>query len=55
MNHVPHPLHFSVSPIKGRHFETIDVVEAESQAVLNIFTEHNLQDAIRKWRKPWKL
>jgi hypothetical protein len=23
--------------------------------VLNIFTEHNLQDAIRKWRKPWKL
>jgi hypothetical protein len=30
---------------KGRHFDTIEVIEAESQAVLNTLTEHDFQDA----------
>jgi hypothetical protein len=39
MTVVPHPPYFSVSPIeiklKGLDFDTIEVIEAESQAVLN--------------------
>jgi hypothetical protein len=31
--------------LKGRHFDTVEVIEAESQAVLNTFTEHDFQDA----------
>jgi hypothetical protein len=34
--------------LKGRHFDTIEVTEAESQAVLHILTEHNFQDAFKK-------
>jgi hypothetical protein len=33
--------------LKGRCFDTIDVIKAESQAVLNTLTEHNLQDAFK--------
>jgi hypothetical protein len=40
--------------LKGRHFETIEVVEAESQAVLNTFTEHDFQDAFKKWQTSWE-
>jgi hypothetical protein len=29
------------------------VLEAESQAVLNTLTEHDFQDAFRKWQKSW--
>jgi hypothetical protein len=37
---VPHPLYFSLLPrlkinLKGRHFDTTEVFEGESQAVLN--------------------
>jgi hypothetical protein len=35
--------------LKGRHIYTIDVMEAESQMVLNTLTEHVFQNAIRKW------
>jgi hypothetical protein len=35
--------------LKGRHFETIEVIEAESQVVLNTLTEHDFQDAFKKW------
>jgi hypothetical protein len=45
-------LFFSVSltedKMKGCHFDTIEVIEAESQAVLNILTEHDFQDAFTK-------
>jgi hypothetical protein len=45
----PPALLFSVSPIevelRGRHFDTIEVIEAESQAVLNTLTEHDFQEA----------
>jgi hypothetical protein len=30
--------------LKGRHFDTIEVMEAELQAVLNTLTQHNFQD-----------
>jgi hypothetical protein len=40
--------------LKGRHFDTIEGIEAESQAVLNTFTEHNFQDAFKKWHKRWE-
>jgi hypothetical protein len=46
----PTPL-FSVPPVKiklkGRHFDTTEVLEAESQAVLNSLTEHDFQDAFK--------
>jgi hypothetical protein len=36
--------------LKGRHFETIEVMEAESQAVLNSLTKHGFQDAFKNGR-----
>jgi hypothetical protein len=43
---------FSVSQLKiklkVRHFDTIEVIEAESQAALNNLTEHYFQDAFKK-------
>jgi hypothetical protein len=49
---------FSVSPVEGEmegcHFDTIEVIEAESQAVLNTLTEHNLKDPFTKWKKRWE-
>jgi hypothetical protein len=35
--------------LKSRHFYTTEVIEAESQAVLNTLTEHDFQDALKKW------
>jgi hypothetical protein len=35
---------------KGCHFDTIKVMEAESQAVLNSLTEHDFQNAIKDGR-----
>jgi hypothetical protein len=34
--------------LKDCHFDTIEVTETESQAVLNTLTEHNSQDAFKK-------
>jgi hypothetical protein len=55
----PHRPYFSLSPrfkikLKGRHFDTIEVIEAGSQAVLNIPTEHNFQDAFKQRQKRWE-
>jgi hypothetical protein len=36
---------------KGRHFGTIEVIETESQAVLNTFTEQDFQDAFQNGRR----
>jgi hypothetical protein len=33
--------------LKGRHFDTTEVMETESQAVLNTLAEHDFQDAFR--------
>jgi hypothetical protein len=32
---------------KGSYFDTIEVIEAESQVVLNTVTEHNIQDPFK--------
>jgi hypothetical protein len=37
--------------LKGRHFDTTEVIETESQAVLNTLTEHDFQDALKKLQK----
>jgi hypothetical protein len=34
--------------MKGRHFDATEVIEAESQAVLNTLIEHDFQDALKK-------
>jgi hypothetical protein len=36
------------------HFDTIEVIEAELQAVLNTLTEHDFQDAFKNWQKRWE-
>jgi hypothetical protein len=36
--------------LKGRHFDTIEVIETEPQSVLNIFREHELQDTFKSGR-----
>jgi hypothetical protein len=41
--------------LKGHHFDTNEVMEAELEAVLNTLTEHDFQAAFRKWQKPWGL
>jgi hypothetical protein len=33
--------------LKGRHFDTTEVIEAELQAVLNSLTEQDFQDAFQ--------
>jgi hypothetical protein len=55
---ISHPLHLSLFlrlkiKLKDRHFDTIEVMEAESQAVLNTFTEHDFRDAFKRWQKRW--
>jgi hypothetical protein len=40
--------------LKGRHFVTTEVFEAEPQAVLNSLTDPDFQDAFRKWQKGWE-
>jgi hypothetical protein len=40
--------------VKGCHFDTTEAIEAESQALLNILSEHDFQDAFRKYQKRWE-
>jgi hypothetical protein len=40
--------------LKGCRFDTTEVIDAESQAVLNTLTEHDFQDAFKKWQKHWE-
>jgi hypothetical protein len=35
--------------LKGHRFDTIEVIEAESQVVLNTFTEHDFQDKLTNY------
>jgi hypothetical protein len=55
MTVVPHPYYFSLFlrlkiKLKGRHFDTIEAFEAESQAMLNTLTEHDFEDAFENSR-----
>jgi hypothetical protein len=59
MTIVPHSHFFSPFPqlkiqLKGGHFDTIEVMEAKSQDVLNALTEHDFHDAVKKWQKHWE-
>jgi hypothetical protein len=50
----PRTLLSSLCPIEDKiescQFNTFEVIEVESQAVLNTFTEHDFQDACKKGR-----
>jgi hypothetical protein len=37
--------------MKGRRFDTIEEIQAESQRVLDTLTENNFQEAFQKWRR----
>jgi hypothetical protein len=37
--------------LKSRNSDTIKVMEAQSQALLNTLSEHYFQDAFKKWQK----
>jgi len=39
--------------LKGRRFDTIEGIRAETQQELDTLTEKNFQDAFQKWRKRW--
>jgi hypothetical protein len=59
MTVVPHPPYSFLFPrlklqFKGRHFDTNEVIEAESQAMLNTLAEHDLRDAFKKIIKFWE-
>jgi hypothetical protein len=39
--------------LKGRRFDTIEEIQAESQRVLDTLTEKDFQEAFQKWRRQW--
>jgi hypothetical protein len=41
--------------LKFSHFHRTEVIEVESQAVLNTSTENDFQDTFKKWQKRWEL
>jgi hypothetical protein len=40
--------------LKGCHFDTLQVIEAESQVVLNTLTEYDFHDTFKKVQKCWE-
>jgi hypothetical protein len=38
----------------SHRFHRIELIEAESQALLNTLTEHDFQNAFKKWKKHWE-
>jgi hypothetical protein len=40
--------------LKSRRFDTTEVMEEESQAMLNTLTENDFQDTFKMWHKIWK-
>ncbi|PNF20610.1 hypothetical protein B7P43_G04271 [Cryptotermes secundus] len=39
--------------LKGRRFDTVEEIQAETQTVLNTLTKKGFQDAFEKWQKRW--
>ncbi|PNF14013.1 hypothetical protein B7P43_G03567 [Cryptotermes secundus] len=39
--------------LKGRRFDTVEEIQAETQTVLNTLTKKDFQDAFEKWQKCW--
>jgi hypothetical protein len=59
MTVVSHPPYISLFPrlkikLKGHHFDTIEVIEAESQAVLNTLTNTTSRMHLKAWQKCWE-
>jgi hypothetical protein len=40
--------------LESYHFDTIEVIEAELEAVLNTLIEHVFKDAFKIWQKGWE-
>jgi hypothetical protein len=56
---VPHSPHVSLFPslkikLKDHNLDTTEVIVAESQAMLNTLTEHDIQDAFKKRQMRWE-
>ena len=52
------PSHFFLFPklkmkIKGRRFQTLEEIEAESQADLNTLRENDVQECFKNWQCRW--
>ena len=39
--------------LKGRRFDTIEDIQAETPKVLNTLTEKDFQEVFEKWRRRW--
>jgi hypothetical protein len=39
--------------LKGRRFDTNEIIQAESQRMLDILTENKSQEMFQKWRRWW--
>jgi hypothetical protein len=39
--------------LKGRRFDTVEEIQAETQTVLNTLTKKDFQDAFQKRQKHW--
>ncbi|PNF27477.1 hypothetical protein B7P43_G08983 [Cryptotermes secundus] len=39
--------------LKGRRFDTVEEIQAETQTVLNALTKKDFQDAFQMWQKRW--
>jgi hypothetical protein len=63
---IPHPPYFpGLAPcdfllfpkmkltLKGRQFDPIEEIQAESSRVLDTLTEKDFQEAFQKWRRRW--
>jgi hypothetical protein len=56
MTVIPHPPYFSPFSklkikLKGHHLDTVEVIEAEPQTMLNTLIDQDLQDAFKKLQK----
>jgi hypothetical protein len=39
--------------LKGRRFQTVEKIQAESQAVLNTLGENDFQECFKNWQRHW--
>jgi hypothetical protein len=59
MTIVHNPPYFSLFPrvkikLKGHHFDSSEVTEAELQVAMNTLTEHDFQDTFKTLQKCWE-
>jgi hypothetical protein len=39
--------------LKGRRFESIEYIQAESQDVMKMLTQNDFQECFRSWKSRW--